>query len=326
MTSVRSGIPLDIVVGDYGATAGLKAGNYPIEGVVPNFIDIDPIIGAYRRMVRAVEFDVCQMTPTTYMIARAQGAPYKALPISLSRRFHHGGLVCRVDAEIRTPRDLEGKKVGVRAYSMTTEVWTRGILAEEFGLDDSKVTWVVEGEEHVPTLKLPDNAIRVPPGKSLAGMMAAGEIQAGFTSKKGLGHEGPPAPGSTAPQVYHDLLPNADALGAEWYHRTGIYPMHALIVVKEGVLRNHPGIDQALYRAFLQAHDDWLGKLHLGNSPTKEDQGYCHLCSIVGDDPMPYGMAKNLASIHALHRYAWEQGLLARKLTLDDMFVDPQIS
>ena len=113
-------------------------------------------------MVRDVEFDICEMAPTTYMIARARGAPYIALPIFVMRRFHHGGFVVRPDAGIRCPKDLEGKKVGVRAYSVTTGVWTRGIFVNEYGLDFSKVTWVVDDEEHVATLKLPPNVVHAP--------------------------------------------------------------------------------------------------------------------------------------------------------------------
>ena len=108
-------------------------------------------------MVRDLEFDVCELAPTTYLIARARGAPYIALPIFVMRRFHHGGFVVRPDAGIKVPKDLEGKRVGVRAYSVTTGVWTRGIFVNEYGLDASKVTWVVDDEEHVTTLKLPDN-------------------------------------------------------------------------------------------------------------------------------------------------------------------------
>src|SRR6202043_4063096 len=152
-------------------TAALKDGRIAIAGVRPNFIEVVPIIGAFRRMVRDVEFDVCEMAPTTYMIARARGAPYIALPIFLMRRFHHGGFVVRADANIRTPKDLEGKKVGVRAYSVTTGVWTRGIFVNEYGLDAAKVTWVVDDEEHVTTLKLPPNVVQAGPGKSLQSMM-----------------------------------------------------------------------------------------------------------------------------------------------------------
>ncbi len=118
-------------------------------------------------MVRDLEFDMCEMAPTTYFIARAYGAPFTALPIFLTRRFHHRGLVVRGDSGIATPKDLEGKKVGVRAYSVTTGVWTRGILTNEYGVDPRKVTWVVDDEEHVTQLKLPPNVVHVPAGNRL---------------------------------------------------------------------------------------------------------------------------------------------------------------
>src|SRR6202048_842728 len=130
---------LNIAIADYGHTRARKSGEVPIQGVEANFVSVVPIIGAFRRMVRDVEFDICEMAPTTYMIARARGAPYIALPIFLMRRFHHGGFVVRPDAGIRHPKDLEGQKVGVRAYSVTTGVWTRGIFMKEYGLASSKV-------------------------------------------------------------------------------------------------------------------------------------------------------------------------------------------
>src|SRR5438477_1948511 len=181
---------LNIAIADYGHTQALKSGAAPIEGVEPNFIEVAPIIGAFRRMVRDVEFDVCEMAPTAYMIARALGAPFVAIPVFLMRRFHHGGFVVRPDAGIKAPKDLEGKKVGVRAYSVTTGVWTRGIFINEYGLDSSKVTWVVDDEEHVTALKLPPNVVHAPEGKSLQSMMKAGELQAGFTGNVGIGRAG----------------------------------------------------------------------------------------------------------------------------------------
>ena len=183
---------LKIAIGTYGHTKAIKDGRIKIAGVDADFVEVVPIIQAFRRMVRDLEFDICEMAPTTYMIARARGAPYIALPIFLMRRFHHGGFVVRPDADIRTPKDLEGKKVGVRAYSVTTGVWTRGIFVNEYGLDSSKVTWVVDDEEHVTTLKLPPNVVHAPEGKSLQSMMASGEIQAGFTGPAGVGRAGPP--------------------------------------------------------------------------------------------------------------------------------------
>jgi hypothetical protein len=182
---------LNIAIADYGHTRALKSGAVPIEGIEPNFIEVKPIIGAFRRMVRDVEFDVCEMAPTTYMIARALGAPFIAIPVVVMRRFHHGGFVVRPDSGIKLPKDLEGKKVGVRAYSVTTGVWTRGIFVNEHGLDSSKVTWVVDDEEHVTTLKLPPNVVHAPPGKSLADMMRAASCKQ-IHGNAGIGRSGHP--------------------------------------------------------------------------------------------------------------------------------------
>src|SRR6266436_7990220 len=238
---------LNITVADYGHTRAVKSGAAPIEGIEPNFIEVNPIIGAFRRMVRDVEFDVCEMAPTTYMIARALGAPFIALPVFIMRRFHHGGFVVRPDSGIKVPKDLEGKKVGVRVYSVTTGVWTRGIFINEYGLDSSKVTWVVDDEEHITTLKLPENVIHAGPGQSLQSMMKAGEIQAGFTGPAGVGRAGPPISGwdraseaAAAADVYPELIANVEQVEVDWFRRSGIYPIHGLIVLKDEHIKRYP--------------------------------------------------------------------------------------
>ena len=129
---------LTFAIADHPHTAAVRNGSIPIEGVEPEFITVKPQIAAFRRMVRQVEFDVCELAPTTYLIARAYGAPFVALPIFVQRRFHHAGLLVNPNAGIKVPKDLEGQKVGVRAYSVTTGVWTRGILMDEFGLTHPK--------------------------------------------------------------------------------------------------------------------------------------------------------------------------------------------
>jgi len=111
-SDLTESVALKIAVADYPHTLALKNGSVPIRGVVPEFVNVIPQIAAYRRMVRKVEFDVCELAPTTYIIARAFGAPFVALPIFVMRRFHHGGLLVRSDADIQNPKDLEGKKVG----------------------------------------------------------------------------------------------------------------------------------------------------------------------------------------------------------------------
>src|ERR1041384_5337878 len=260
---------LKIAIATYGHTKALKSGEVKIRNIDPDFVEVVPIIGAFRRMVRDVEFDVCELAPTTYMIARALGAPFIALPIFIMRRFHHGGFVVRPDSGIKAPKDLEGKKVGVRAYSVTTGVWTRGIFTNEDGMDSSKVTWVVDDEEHVTTLKLPANVIHAPPGKSLASMMASGELQAGFTGPAGMGRAGaPPANweqgGQTPTQNYPELIPNVAEAEADWFRRTGIYPIHGTIVVKTDVLAKNPKVGGALFDAFTKAKGAYLERLKRG--------------------------------------------------------------
>ena len=319
---------LKIAIASYGHTKDVKSGAAAIAGVEPDFVEVVPIIGAFRRMVRDLEFDVCEMAPTTYMIARALGAPFIALPIFLMRRFHHGGFVVRPDSGIKQPKDLEGKKVGVRAYSVTTGVWTRGIFVNEYGLDSSKVTWVVDDEEHVTSLKLPSNVVHAPDGKSLASMMASGELQAGFSGPAGIGRAGPPTGAweqrAQASSVnYPELIANAPEVEAQWFRRTGIYPIHGLVVVKTAVLAQHPFVAKSLFDAFLKAKDAYVARLKAGEGNGPDDLKYRSLTEVVGD-PLPYGLKENMPSIEAMLTYGLQQGLIPKRMPMADVFADPQ--
>ena len=319
---------LKIAIASYGHTKDVKSGAAAIAGVEPDFVEVVPIIGAFRRMVRDLEFDVCEMAPTTYMIARALGAPFIALPIFLMRRFHHGGFVVRPDSGIKQPKDLERKKVGVRAYSVTTGVWTRGIFVNEYGLDSSKVTWVVDDEEHVTSLKLPSKVVHAPDGKSLASMMASGELQAGFSGPAGIGRAGPPTGAweqrAQASSVnYPELIANAPEVEAQWFRRTGIYPIHGLVVVKTAVLAQHPFVAKSLFDAFLKAKDAYVARLKAGEGNGPDDLKYRSLTEVVGD-PLPYGLKENMPSIEAMLTYGLQQGLIPKRMPMADVFVDPQ--
>jgi 4,5-dihydroxyphthalate decarboxylase len=320
-------VKLDIAIASYPHTAALLNGEVRIEGVTANFVRVTPQIAAYRRMVRQVEFDVCEIAPTTYIIARAYGAPFTALPIFVTRRFHHSGLLVRPDAGIKHPKDLEDRKVGVRAYSVTTGVWTRGILIDEYGLDSSKVTWVVDDEEHVTQLKLPQNVVHAPEGRSLADMMAVGELSAGFDANAGIGRSGSPTGGWKQLEAnYPELFPNAEELEATWYKKTGIYPMHGTIVVKDEILDAHPWIAQSLYDAFSKAKALWLAELRSEEADTASDRKYRQLSKIVGEDPLPFGIKQNLSTIQALEETAFKQKLTPRRMSVKELFVDPEKS
>jgi 4,5-dihydroxyphthalate decarboxylase len=310
---------LKIALGTYGHTAAIKDGRVKIAGIEPEFVEVVPIIGAFRRMVRDLEFDVCEMAPTTYMIARGLGAPYIALPVFLMRRFHHGGFVVRPDAGIKVPKDLEGKQVGVRAYSVTTGVWTRGIFVNEYGLDSSKVTWVVDDEEHVTSLKLPPNVVHAPEGKSLVSMMESGDA--------GVGRAGPPVGAweqraQMAPGTYPELIPDVAKVEADWFARTGIYPIHGSVVVKTEVLEKHPWVATSLFDAFVAAKRIYMDALQRGDGDSADDRKYRGLMPIVGD-PLPYGLQENAASIEAMLTYGLQQGLIPRRMPLHEVFAAP---
>ncbi len=318
---------LKIAIADYGHTRAIKSGEVPIEGIEPDFVQVAPIIGAFRRMVRDLEFDICEMAPTTYMIARALGAPFIALPIFLMRRFHHGGFVVRPDAGIKVPKDLEGRKVGVRAYSVTTGVWTRGIFVNEYGLNSAKVTWVVDDEEHVTALKLPPNVVHAPAGQSLQSMMKSGAIEAGFTGPAGVGRAGPPisgwdkaAAGAAETDVYPELIANVEQVEADWHRKSGIYPIHGLIVVKDEHIARYPWLACALMDAFVAAKQPYLEDLGRGQGDKPEDRRYRKFVSLM-DDPLPYGMTANRASIEALVTYSLQQELIPSRPQLDHVFV-----
>lgn len=322
-------LPLKICIGRFGHTVAIRDGSIPIEGAKPEFIDVDPQIAAYRRMVRNVEFDVCEIAPSTYMIAREHGAPFKALPIFVSRNFHHSGFVYRPDVGIKQPKDLEGMNAGVRAYSVTTGIWTRGVLQNEYGIDISKITWWVDDEEHVTTLKLPPYVKHVPEGKSLVSMMAAGELQAGFTGPAGLGRTGAPkegwAAGAAKPAEtnYVAFFKDSRKLEAEWFKRTGIYPFHGTLVVKDSVLKEHPWVAKSLFKAYSEAKQRYFNNLPPAEKMDTKEKLLAELGTIVGD-PLPYGIEANRPSIEALIKYVHQQGMLSRSYQVSDFFVDPE--
>lgn len=325
MMQEQSPLPLKIAVATYGHTAAFKNGQIPILGVKPNFIEVKPIIAAFRRMVRDLEFDVCEMASATYMIAREAGLPFKALPVFTYRNFHHNGFVCRPDAGIHSPKDLEGKRVGVRAYSVTTGIWTRGILQNEYGVDLTKITWVVDDEEHVQSVRLPSNVVQAPAGRSLAEMMAAGELHAAFTNNAGIGRAGPPQANwltQAQPVEYAELFRDAPRLEAEWFRKTGIYPVHSLIVVKDELLAKQPWVAKALYDALDQAKALYLRQLNAGQSVSDKDDLYRRMAALVGD-PLPYGIKENRPAIEALNSYCQQQGLLKKRSSAQALFVNP---
>jgi 4,5-dihydroxyphthalate decarboxylase len=304
-----SNLALKTAIQSLGHTAALIDGSVAPHGFAFEFEHVTPIIKAFRRMVRGSEFDICEMAITTYLCARANGKRFTALPIFLVRAFHHGAILHNTTLGIRTPKDLEGKRVGVnRGYTVTTGVWARAVLQHEYGVDLSKITWVLSGDEHVAEYQPPGNVVSIEPGKTLDQMLVAGEIAAAI----GVAVDHPDV---------KPLIPDAKAAGFAALQASGYYPINHLVVVRDELLEAHPGLALAIFNAFAEAKRLYVERLKHGQlaEPTAADQLYRRVMDI-GGDPLPYGIGPNRQMLEALIGYAAEQGIIGRRFAVDEVF------
>lgn len=308
---------LDTVLGPHGQVRALRSGAVRVEGAELAFTEVKRMPDAYRDMARTQPYAVCEMAPTAYLMALSAGAPLTALALPMTRRFRHEGVQRLRSSAITGPRDLEGQTIGVRNYAVTAAVWTRGLFADDYGVDLDKVSWLTEEEENLPQFPLPANASRLAPGRKLAQLLGSGELQVAFAGLAGAGND-------TGLDLV-DLVPDAQARGADWYRRTGVYPLHGVIVLRNDVIAADPGLPGRLYTAFEQAKAHYLARLHAGADLDAEDRRYLALEQLLGGDPLPYGLEENAASFEALVRYVHQQGLAPSRPRIASVFIDPRV-
>jgi 4,5-dihydroxyphthalate decarboxylase len=277
-------LTLRAALGKSPLVRALKQGAVASDRVGFEFAEVDPVTRAFRRMVRTLEFDLCEIALTTHAQARAFGKPITALPVVLLRGLHHNALICRHDSPLRGPSDLVGRRIGVRAWSQTTGVWVRGILRHEYGIAADAMTWVTEEDAHVHEFADPPFVQRIAPGQSLPAMLVSGEIDAAV------------ALAGVDPAAVRAVIPDVDAVAAAWSARTGVYPINHVVVVKDELLTRHPWLADELMRLFLAS-------------------------KLQADDSVPYGLDANRPAIELLVRYAAEQGLIPRAFRPDELFV-----
>jgi 4,5-dihydroxyphthalate decarboxylase len=293
-----------------GHTQPLKDGTVKPRTFEVVYEDVPVLIQAFRRMVRGLEFDICEMAITTYICAKAYGKRFTAIPVFPARVFHHGAILYNTKAGIRTPKDLEGKKVGVhRGYTVTTGVWIRSILQHQYGVDLNKITWVLSGDEHVAEYRAPTNVIPMEKGKTLEDMLASGEIPAVVNIE--MEH----------PDV-KPLIPNPVEAGFEALRSSGHYPINHTVVVKDDLLDAHPDLGADIFSAFAEAKRSYVERLRNGKiaAPSKTDERYKRVMDITGADPLPYGIEPNRRMIEAIIQYAGEQEIISRPLTMEELF------
>jgi 4,5-dihydroxyphthalate decarboxylase len=295
-----------------GNNRALKDGTVTPRGFRLEFEEIPVLVHGFRRMVRTLDFDVSEMALTTYLTAREHGVAFTALPIFLVRGFHHGAVLFDTRSDIRGPKDLEGRRVGInRGYTVTTGVWARGILAEEYGVDLDRVTWVLSGDEHVASYSPPPNVVPAGPGADLAAMLLAGELDAVIGVD--VDHA------DVAP-----LIPEPGKAALAALERRGFYPINHLIVVKDEVLQRYPHVGGCLFDAFTTAKRRYVDTLRDGTlgAPTSSDETYGAVLRATGADPLPYGIEPNRAMLTRLVDHAMSQRILRTPVDVDGLF-DP---
>jgi 4,5-dihydroxyphthalate decarboxylase len=247
---------------------------------------------------------------TTYITARAHGKRLMGLPIFLVRAFHHGAIVYNTRSGIRSPKDLEGRRVGVnRGYTVTTGLWARGILQHQYGVDLDTITWVLSGDEHVAEYRPPFNVVPIEKGKKMADLVASGELPAAI----GLEIDSPDV---------KPLIPNAAEAGIEALRSRGHYPINHLIVAKEELLDAHADLAPDIFNAFAEAKRDYIRRLGSAQiqNPTRVDDLHRRVMETTGRDPLPYGIAPNRQTLEEIIQYALEQRILPRPVTVEELF------
>jgi 4,5-dihydroxyphthalate decarboxylase len=306
-----AGPKLKTVTRTQGNNKAFKDGTVKPKTFEPDFIEVNPLIDAFRRMVRSSEFDVCELAITTYICAKAHGKKITAIPVPLVRAFHHGAIIYNTRVGIRTPKDLEGKKVGVnRGYTVTTGVWARSILQDEYGVDLSKITWVLSGDEHVAEYKAPSNVVPIEPEKKMADMLIAGELAAAIGIE--VDH----------PDI-KPLIANAEEAGLKALRQRGHYPINHLVVIKDELIEKYPELAADVFNAFAESKRLYVEKLTAGKieKMTEADETAKRVMEITGSDPLPYGIAPNRKVLEQLIQHALAQGIITKSVTVEELFV-----
>jgi 4,5-dihydroxyphthalate decarboxylase len=317
-------IPITIACGNYDRVQAIKDGRVKVDGCDVTFLPLYPE-EIFHRVFKFQEFDVAEMSMSSYIRTVAAGASeFVGLPAFVSRLFRHSGIYIRKGAGISKPEDLRGKRVGLPEYQITAVVWMRGMLQHEYGVKPSEIQWRSGGqeqagrEERTPLKPIPGLDLKpIPKDKTLIGMLRDGELDALFTAR---------APSSFLAGEEHitRLFPDTRAAEIAYYKKTGLFPIMHLIGIKKKLLAKHDWLATSVYKAFVQAKE--LAMIDLTDvnalmvtlpfleAETKATQ------AAMGQDFWRYGVKDSRHEIEALAGYLFEQGLIERKVAVEELF------
>jgi 4,5-dihydroxyphthalate decarboxylase len=317
-------IPITIACGNYDRTRAIRDGRVTVEGCAVTYLPLYPE-EIFHRAFKFQEFDVSELSFSSHMRTVSSGtAAYVGIPAFVSRVFRHSGIYIRNGSGIRTPADLRGKRIGLPEYQITAVVWMRGMLQHEYGVKPSEIHWRSGGQEQpgrherTPLKPIPGLDLQaIPHDKTLVGMLRDGELDALFTAR---------APSSFLAGEPHigRLFPDTRAAELAYYKKTGLFPIMHLIGIRKPLVEQYPWLPASLYKAFCEAKalamvdltdvNALMVTLPFLEAETKET------IAAMGSDFWRYGVPENMREIEALSQYAHEQGLLDRKVTVEELF------
>jgi 4,5-dihydroxyphthalate decarboxylase len=318
-----SRLQLTFACGDYDRTRALEEGTVRPEGIDLNYLRL-PVEETFFRMARHREFEVAEMSLSSYVRSLDSGEPpFVALPVYTSRQFRHAGIFVNVDAGIEEPADMRGKVVGTPEWQLTANVWIRGFLADEYGVPVDSVEYRTGGQESPGRIEKSavdlGDRIRIQPipgDKTLAAMLATGEIDV---------FQGPRLPSTFVPGGrVRRLFTDPVAAEKEYFTRTGIFPIMHVVVVRRDVYERHPWVAQTLTKALHLAKRRAMAELYDAAAlrfmlpwlvPGVEEAR-----ALLGEDYWSYGLQGNEQTLGTFLRYHHEQGLSRRLYEPAELF------
>jgi len=284
-------VRLRINLADYPVTMALKQGRISSSVAQLDYCGPETAHDGFKDMLRRNQYDAGELAIVTYLQARAYGKPYVLLPLPISGRFQHHCIGYNFEHGELRPKDIEGRKVGVRTYAQTTGLWVRGILQHEYGVDLDKVTWLTLDESHLAEYRDPANCRMLPKGSRIAQMMLDGELAAAI-----LGSDMPKDP------RIRTLVPEAQSAAKEWHRREGVIPINHMIVVHEQVSRRRPDVVRELFRLIADSR---------AMAPAE----------ITAKLP-PIGLEANRKTLDMAIQWSYEQKIIPRRLSVEELFDD----
>ena len=312
-------LELTLACGDYESVRALKEGTVEADGIRLNVLTDMDSSTRHWRMVRNREFDICELSLSTYLMAFDRGHPLIAIPVFLHRRFRHGFMFVNAAAGIDRPEDLRGRRIGIKTFQTTAILWMRGMLEHQYGVPQTEVRWVSEIDEDIAFTPAEGLSIeRAPAASSVEWMLADGELDAVFHADL----IDPIVQGDTR---VRRLFENYREVELDYYRRTGIFPIMHVTAIRAELVERHPWLAVNLMRAFEQSKQAAYARLENPRVvPLAWYRSYLdEERQLLGPDPWQYGLGeRNRNNLATAIGYSHGSGLIGREIPVDELFVE----